>query len=178
MLFRSLVLGTPQSASAARTGETSKRVPAASSDHRIPSVFLQVLHNERQRDHVKKLEEIARAELRALLAKLIDAGGERDHTLEAEILGQVVYLQRLAIERGEIGVPPDEVKRFETENNDVVTTMTGGLAIGKTGDRPNPVHGAGFGTQSIVRGAPVAVMGADAGLFAVLGNVRSYVRRG
>jgi hypothetical protein len=138
---------------------------------------VQVLHNERQRDHVKKLEETARAELRTLLARVIDVAGGRDHTLEAEIIGHVMYLQRLAIERGEMSLPPTDLVRLETENNDLCTTVAGGLAIGKLGAPSATVPLAHFGGQIIVRGAPVAVLSKDSSLFAVLGNVRSYVRK-
>ena len=140
-------------------------------------MFVQVLHTERQRDHVKKLEETARAELRTLLAKLIDAVGERDHGLEAEIIGQVMHLQRLAMERGELSIPPQELARFETENNDTCSALPEALAVGKVGAPVSTIKGAHFGAQTIVRGAPVAILATDASLFAVLGNVRSYVRK-
>lgn len=173
--------GTPKSVAAASPGDDpspSKRsAPISSSDNRIPSIFVQVLHTERQRDHVRKLEETARAELRTLLARLIDTAGERDHGLEAEIIGQVMYLQRLAIERGELSVAPTELVRFETENNDLCTTVPDGLAIGKLGAPSSTVSGAHFGSQTIVRGAPIAILAKDSSLFAVLGNVRSYVRK-
>ncbi|NUP12424.1 MAG: hypothetical protein HOW73_40785 [Polyangiaceae bacterium] len=183
-LAQTLVEGTPAGVLGAKPSDEPPARPqqrsgvAITSDNRIPSVFVQVLHNERQRDHVKKLEETARAELRTLLARLIDTAGERDHTLEAEIIGQVMYLQRLAVERGELSISPHELVRFETENNDTCTAITEGFTIGKLGALPNNVKGSHFGAQTIVRGAPVAILCADASLFAVLGNVRSYVRKG
>ncbi len=177
-----LPAGTPLTSSAAGRSEgeapDSRRPPENNDSNRIPSIFVHVLHNERQRDHVKKLEDTARAELRTLLARLIDtAGHEPDHGLEAEIIGQVMYLQRLAIERGELSVPPTDLVRFETENNDLCTSVPGGLAIGKLGAPSTTVQAAHFGAQTIVRSAPVAILASDSSLFAVLGSVRSYVRR-
>ncbi|MBK6519617.1 MAG: hypothetical protein IPM79_34720 [Polyangiaceae bacterium] len=175
-----LVEGTPASVLAAKSDPpeaTASKSAKILSSNRIPSVFVQVLHTERQRDHVKKLEETARAELRTLLAKLIDAVGERDHGLEAEIIGQVMHLQRLAMERGELSIPPQELARFETENNDTCSALPEALAVGKVGAPVSTIKGAHFGAQTIVRGAPVAILATDASLFAVLGNVRSYVRK-
>lgn len=176
-----LVEGTPSAVFAAKgepgDGAAVSRSAKVLSSNRIPSVFVQVLHTERQRDHVRKLEETARAELRTLLAQLIDAVGERDHGLEAEIIGQVMYLQRLAVERGELSISPQELARFETENNDTCSTVPDGLAVGKVGAPISTIKGAHFGAQTLVRGAPVAVLAADASLFAVLGNLRSYVRK-
>lgn len=170
-------IAEPTTEPLAESPPASRHGGPITSDHRIPSVFVQVLHNERQRDHFKRMEETARAEVWTLLARLIDTAGERNHGLEAEIIGQVMYLQRLAVERGELSVPPADLVRFETENNDLCTAVPDGLAIGKVGARSTTVHAAHFGTQTIVRGAPVAVMAKDGSLFAVLGNVRSYVRK-
>jgi len=136
-----------------------------------------VLHNERQRDHVKKLEDAARAELRTLLARLIDTAGERDHALEAEIIGQVMYLQRLGVERGELALAPQELARLETENNDLCSAIPGGLSLGKVGQPVQPIPGANLGAQTIVRGAPIAILSKDSSLFAVLGSCRRFVRR-
>lgn len=146
-------------------------------DTGIPSVFVQVLHAERQRESVRKLESTARAELRTLLARLIDTAGDGDHVLEAEILGHVLYLQRLAMERGELNAGPSEVLRLDTENNDQCVATADGLSVGKRGSTAQHVAGASFRNQIVVRGAPVAVMLNDGSLFAVLGNVRAFVKK-
>jgi hypothetical protein len=146
-------------------------------DTGIPSVFVQVLHAERQREGVRKLESTARAELRTLLARLIDTAGDGDHVLEAEILGHVLYLQRLAMERGELHAGPSEVLRLDTENNDQCVATKDGLSIGKRGGVAQNVPGASFRSQVVVRGAPVAVILGDGSLFAVLGNVRAFVKK-
>jgi hypothetical protein len=140
-------------------------------------VFVQVLHAERQREGVRKLESTARAELRTLLARLIDTAGDGDHVLEAEILGHVLYLQRLAMERGELHAGPSEVLRLDTENNDQCVATKDGLSIGKRGGVAQNVPGASFRSQVVVRGAPVAVILGDGSLFAVLGNVRAFVKK-
>jgi len=180
--------GTPLEVSATRPDppRASERPPTSArkqpkrggSGDRIPSVFVQVLHTERQRESVKKMEDAARAELRTLLARLIDTVSERDHTLEAEIIGQVMYLQRLGIERGELGVMPQDLVRLDTDNNDLCTAASGGLALGKLGQRSSTIAGAHLGSQTIVRGAPLAILAKDSNLYAVLGNVRSYVKKG
>lgn len=144
---------------------------------KIPSVFVQVLHAERQRDGVRKMESTARAELRTLLARLIDTAGERDHVLEAEIVGHVLHLQRLAMERGEMQAGPNELLRLDTENNDQCVATKDGLAVGKRGAPAQTIAGANFRSQSIVRGAPVAVLLEDGSLYAVLGNVRAFVKK-
>ncbi|MFO0547052.1 MAG: hypothetical protein U0271_01625 [Polyangiaceae bacterium] len=159
-----------------RSQPVPERESSSPPSSRIPSVFVQVLHHERQRDHVKKLEEAARAELRTLLSRLVDLAGDRDHTLEAEILGQVMHLQRLAIERGEMSVAPGELSRLQTENDDTCAVVPEGLAVGRVGAPTTRLPGGNFGDQTIVRSAPIAVLSVDASLFAVLGNVRSYVR--
>jgi hypothetical protein len=146
-------------------------------DTGIPSVFVQVLHAERQRESVRKLESTARAELRTLLARLIDTAGDGDHVLEAEILGHVLYLQRLAMERGELHAGPSEVLRLDTENNDQCVATKDGLSVGKRGGAAQNVPGGSFRSQVVVRGAPVAVILGDGSLFAVLGNVRAFVKK-
>lgn len=177
--------GTPLEAAGTRPDvpKASERPPSArkkssTSGDRIPSVFVQVLHSERQRESVKKMEDAARAELRTLLARLIETVGDRDHALEAEIIGQVLYLQRLGVERGELAVMPQDLVRLDTENNDLCTATNGGLALGKLGQRSNTIVGAHLGAQTIVRGAPLAILAKDSNLYAVLGNVRSYVKKG
>ena len=177
--------GTPREVAATRAEppKASERPPASrkktgTSGDRIPSVFVQVLHNERQREGVKKMEDAARAELRTLLARLIETVGERDHALEAEIIGQVLYLQRLGVEKGELAVMPQELVRLDTENNDLCTATSNGLALGKLGQRSTTIVGAHLGAQTIVRGAPLAILAKDSNLYAVLGNVRSYVKKG
>ncbi len=172
------VAGTRPDVPRASERPPSVRKKSSASGDRIPSVFVQVLHTERQRESVKKMEDAARAELRTLLARLIDTVGDRDHALEAEIIGQVMYLQRLGVERGEPGVLPQELVRLDTENNDLCTATTGGLALGKLGQRSNTIVGAHLGSQTIVRGAPLAILAKDSNLYAVLGNVRSYVKKG
>jgi hypothetical protein len=179
--------GTPMAprvqASPARPSEPTSAPAAAPAkeasrkDTGIPSVFVQVLHAERQRESVRKLESTARAELRTLLARLIDSGGDGDHVLEAEILGHVLYLQRLAMERGELNAGPSEVLRLDTENNDQCVATADGLSVGKRGGAAQNVPGASFRNQVVVRGAPVAVMLGDGSLFAVLGNVRAFVKK-
>lgn len=180
-----LVDGTPPSArSGDRVSEASPAVRPSSAGiadlgtgNKIPSVFVQVLHSERQRDSVRKAEDAARAELRTLLARLIDGVAQGDYALEAEIIGQVMHLQRLAIERGEMHILPGELSRLETENNDSLAQAKGGLAIGKLGQIAQTIEGAHLGVQAVVRNAPIAVLTKDANLYAVLGNVRSFVRR-
>jgi hypothetical protein len=140
----------------------------------LPSVFVQVLHRERQRSQAKEQEAAARAELRGLLARLVDLAGERDHALEAEILGQVMHLQRLGAERGEVVLAPSSLSKLETENNDYCAVQPSGLFVGKIAGQLTLVKGGTFAGQSIVKGAPVAILSADASLFAVLGNVRSW----
>jgi hypothetical protein len=140
----------------------------------LPSVFVQVLHRERQRSQAKEQETAARAELRGLLARLVGLAGERDHALEAEILGQVMHLQTLGAERGEVVLAPASLSKLETENNDYCAVQSSGLFVGKVGGQLTLVKGGTFAGQSIVKGAPVAILSADASLFAVLGNVRSW----
>lgn len=170
--------GTPTSASVSEPSPPpSVSTPSSKDSGKIPSVFVQVLHAERQREGVRRLESTARAELRTLLARLIDTGGERDHVLEAEILGHVLYLQRLAMERGELHAGPSELLRLDTENNDQCVATPDGLAVGKRGAPAQTIAGANFRAQSIVRSAPVAVLLEDGSLYAVLGNVRAFVKR-
>ena len=172
--------GTPMPSSApSRLSDPAQqpRKVSRKDSGKIPSVFVQVLHAERQREGVRRLESTARAELRTLLARLIDTGGERDHVLEAEILGHVLYLQRLAMERGELHAGPSELQRLDTENNDQCVATADGLAVGKRGSPAQTIVGANFRSQSIVRSAPVAVLLDDGSLYAVLGNVRAFVKR-
>ena len=171
--------GTPMpSSTPSRPSDPGPRkAPSTKDSGKIPSVFVQVLHAERQREGVRRLESTARAELRTLLARLIDTGGERDHVLEAEILGHVLYLQRLAMERGELHAGPSELQRLDTENNDQCVATPDGLAVGKRGAPAQTIPGANFRSQSIVQSAPVAVLLADGSLYAVLGNVRAFVKR-
>ncbi len=143
----------------------------------LPSVFVQVLHRERQRSQAKEQEEVARAELRGLLARLVDGGAERDHALEAEILGQVLHLQQLAADRGEVPLQPQSLAKLETENNDVCVPIQGGLNVGKVSGGMTFVPGASFAGQQILRGAPIAILARDASLYAVLGSVRAWVSK-
>jgi hypothetical protein len=81
------------------------------------------------------------------------------------------------MERGELHAGPSEVLRLDTENNDQCVATKDGLSIGKRGGVAQNVPGASFRSQVVVRGAPVAVILGDGSLFAVLGNVRAFVKK-
>ncbi|NUO54536.1 MAG: hypothetical protein HOV80_37310 [Polyangiaceae bacterium] len=69
---------------------------------------------------------------------------------------------------------PSSLSKLETENNDYCAVQSSGLFVGKIGGQLTHVKDGSFAGQSIVRGAPVAILAADMSLFAVLGSVRSW----
>ncbi len=150
---------------------------AAPAPSAMPSVFVQALRAERQRAQHKQQEEAARAELRAQIARLVEAATSGvDHALEAEILGQNVYLQRLVAESGALNESPTRVRRIEIADGASVSIERGVLVITRAEQAPERVEGGHFGPQEIVQGAPLVVLGRDGGIVAVLGNVSRYQR--
>jgi len=138
----------------------------------------QVLDRERHHPQANERIEVARSQLHASLARLIEVGPNRDYALEAEVLRRVVHLQQLAAESGEVALDPHRLAQLETEDDDVCTRRNGGLSIGKVGGAARFLPGGSFAGQLILRGAPVAILTADVGLYAVLGNVRAWVSTG
>jgi serine/threonine-protein kinase len=138
----------------------------------------QVMDRKRQQLRTKEQVELARGQLHASLARLMEVGPNRDRALEAQVLRQVVHLQELAAESGEVALDPHKVAQLETEDDDVCIRRNGGLSIGKLGGAASFLPGGSFAGQLILRGAPAAILTADAGLYAVLGNVRAWVSTG
>jgi hypothetical protein len=121
-----------------------------------------------------------RSLLASLAEKLKGSGGGRS-TIDVEILGLCLDLQRDKLEAGEPGFELDDVASFSTDRGEQCAFFheVDGVRVVlvRPGEAPLEVRKTELGGQRIVRGAPLALLGEGGRVLAQLGSVAAVGRR-
>ncbi len=117
------------------------------------------------------------AELSAKLEGRVDGNS----TIDAELLGLCLDLQRDRLEAREAAFTLDQIASFATERGEqcAVFHETEGVRVVlvRPGEAPVEIRKADLGGQKVVRGAPLALLGEGGRVLAQLGSVTSIGSR-
>jgi hypothetical protein len=142
----------------------------------VRSVFVQDERQRRKNADLAGELAAAEAELGKLLERLVEARVD-DDALEAEIIGMVLFISRLASDRGLPAVPASKVRAFETAYGETCSLEKGWVEVRRAGAHPTRVDGGSIAGEHVVTGAPAAIVDARGRLIVVLGRVRRVMPR-
>ena len=139
-----------------------------SSEGFIPSVNAKSVQIQRSDEAAKG----PRAELRELVLRLADPTlGPCDAVHEAQILGLILHLQAIQKEIHDGGHTLDKVAAFVTDRAERCVCLPRHIVLERSGRSPVEIPNAHLGTQTLVRGAPVALLDPRGDIAAVLGDI-------
>lgn len=125
--------------------------------------------------HVEEAMHRARKELATIVEQLAFERVKR-HTLDVELLGLVLHLQELAVERGATPHAIGDVARVITDRREAL--LFGEELVLERPGKPSSTHGkSALGEQRIVVGAPLMILDAAGEIAALLGDVASVETR-
>ncbi|GAC1589639.1 MAG: hypothetical protein NVS3B20_16790 [Polyangiales bacterium] len=137
---------------------------------------------EVERLHIDRLGDVARLQLRDLIVSFGNRSKDKRHTLDVDILGLCIYLQRLRIERGVRGFFFHDIETVVTDRGERITACgspkpafaeknAGLLRVDRLGKATEFYQGASLGDQRIAVGAPIALLDEGGSIAAILGDV-------
>ena len=139
-----------------------------SSEAFVPSVNAKSVQLQRMEEAAKA----PRAELRELVLRLADPSlGPCDAVHEAQILGLIIHLQSMQAELHDGGFKLDKVTAFVTDRGERCVCRQGHVSLERSGRPAVDLPSAHIGAQTLVRGAPVALLDTSGDIAAVLGDV-------